>query len=333
MAMNLIPGIHHITAIAGDPQRNIDFYTGLLGLRLVKVTVNFDDPEAYHLYYGDGHGRPGTILTFFAWPNAQHGRQGNSQVTAASFAVPEDSLAFWTERLAARGTAFEEPPERFGQPLLSFADPDGMHLELVETPRANVLHAWEGSGIPTQFAIHGFHGATLSETGYERTAALLTETMGFQLLGQERNRFRYESIQSRSSHSHPGQAYAGEAGRTIDVICTPAAPEGHVAVGTIHHIAFRTPNDAQQRQWLAKVSGLRYNVSPVMDRIYFHSIYFREPGGILFEIATDCPGFAMDEPVEKLGEALKLPPWLETLRPKIEAALPPIHLQQHKAAP
>jgi glyoxalase family protein len=323
MAITSIAGIHHITAIAGDPQENINFYTGVLGLRLVKVTVNFDDPEAYHLYYGDGHGRPGTILTFFAWPGAQRGRQGNGQVTAASFAVTKDSLTYWTERLAAHGVAFERLPERFGQPVLSFADPDGMRLELVETPLANVIHAWEGRGIPTKFAIHGFHGATLSETGYERTAALLTETMGFRLLSQEQNRFRFESC-----HSH-----AGEAGRTIDVMCTPAAPEGRVAVGTVHHIAFRTPNDAQQSQWLAKISGLRFNVSPVMDRIYFHSIYFREPGGILFEIATDCPGFAIDEPLEKLGSTLKLPPWLETQRPKIEAALPPIHPPLQKATP
>jgi glyoxalase family protein len=328
MAINSIPGIHHITAIAGDPQQNIDFYTGILGLRLAKVTVNFDDPEAYHLYYGDGHGRPGTILTFFVWPGAQRGRQGNSQVTAASFAVPKDSLAFWTERLAARGIVFENLPQRFGQAVLSFTDPDGMRLELVETPLANVIHAWEGGGIPTKFAIHGFHGATLSETGYERTAALLTDTMGFRLVGQEQNRFRYES-----PHSHAGHSQAGEAGRVIDVMCTPAAPEGRVAVGTVHHIAFRTLNDAQQRQWLAKISGLRYNVSPIMDRVYFHSIYYREPGGILFEIATDCPGFAIDEPVERLGQTLQLPPWMEAQRAKIEAALPPVHLPQPKAAP
>jgi glyoxalase family protein len=317
MAVNSILGIHHITAIAGDAQQNIDFYTGVLGLRLVKVTVNFDDPEAYHLYYGDGHGRPGTILTFFAWPGARRGRQGNSQVTAASFAVPKYSLPFWRERLTANGVSFDGIPERFGQPLLSFADPDGMRLELVETSVADASRA-DTSYADTSYAIHGFHGATLSETGYERTAALLTETMGFRLIGHEQNRFRYEPV-----HSHEEGP-----GRIIDVICAPAAPEGRVAVGTIHHIAFRTPDDLQQREWLAELGRLGYNVSPVMDRIYFHSIYFREPGGILFEIATDSPGFAIDEPVEKLGETLKLPPWLEALRPRIEAALPPIHLQQ-----
>jgi catechol 2,3-dioxygenase-like lactoylglutathione lyase family enzyme len=322
MAVSSVLGIHHITAIASDPQQNVDFYTGVLGLRLVKVTVNFDDPEAYHLYYGDGHGRPGTILTFFSWPGARRGRQGNGQVTAASFAVPKDSLAFWRERLGQKAIASAVLPERFGQPVLSFSDPDGMRVELVETPTVDASHFWEGSGIPTEFAVHGFEGATLSETGYERTAALLTETMGFRLLGQEQNRFRYES-----SHSH-----AGKAGRFVDVVCAPAAQEGHVAVGTIHHIAFRTPDDAQQREWLAELGRLSYNASTVMDRVYFHSIYYREPGGILFEIATDSPGFAIDEPVEKLGESLKLPPWLETLRPQIEAALPPIHSRQQKAA-
>ncbi len=331
--MNWIPGIHHITAIAGDPRQNVDFYTGLLGLRLVKVTVNFDDPEAYHLYYGDGHGRPGTILTFFAWPGAQRGRQGNSQVTAASFAVPKDSLVYWTERLAARGIAFEQLPQRFGQRVLSFADGDGMRLELVETRLTNSTHAWDGGGIPTAFAVHGFHGATLSETGYERTAALLTETMGFRLLGQEQNRFRYEAPQANAGRPHAPHSEHSETGRTIDVICTPAGPEGRIAVGTVHHIAFRTPNDAQQCQWLAKIGGLGYNISPVMDRVYFHSIYYREPGGILFEIATDSPGFAVDEPVERLGETLQLPPWMEAQRSRIEAALPPIHLRQQKATP
>jgi len=320
--MKSILGIHHITAIAGDPQQNVDFYTGVLGLRLVKVTVNFDDPEAYHLYYGDGHGRPGTILTFFAWPGARRGRQGNGQVTAASFAVPPGSLAFWRERLEQNAIGSELLPERFGQRVLWFRDVDGMRLELVETLSPDASHSWEGSDVPTEIAIHGFHGATLSEAGYERTAALLTDTMGFRLLGHEQNRFRYEPV-----HSHPGGA-----GRVVDVVCAPTAQEGRVAVGTIHHIAFRTPDDVQQGQWLDQLRQLGYNVSPVMDRIYFHSIYYREPGGILFEIATDSPGFAIDEPVDKLGEALKLPPWLEALRPQIETALPPLERKQRVAS-
>jgi catechol 2,3-dioxygenase-like lactoylglutathione lyase family enzyme len=217
-----ILGIHHVTAIAGDPQQNVDFYTGVLGLRLVKLTVNFDDPEADHFYYGDGHGPPGTILTFFSWPGARRGRPGNGQVTAASFAVPAVSLSFRMKRLSANGIASENQPERFGQPVLSFTDPDGLHLELVGTPGADAVHVWQGSGVPPEFAVHGFHGATLSETGYEQTTSLLTQTMGFRLLGQEQNRFRYESTRSHS----------GVPGRTLDVVCAPAAPDGRVAVRT-----------------------------------------------------------------------------------------------------
>ena len=306
-----ILGIHHITAIAGDPQRNIDFYTGLLGLRLVKVTVNFDDPGSYHFYYGDGQGNPGTILTFFAWPGAWQGRRGNGQVTATSFAAPQGSLAFWREHLSANGISFDGPIERFAQNVISFADEDGLRLELIETAATDPAHAWTGSGVPSEFAIRGFHSATLSETGYQRTAALLTEQMGFRLIVQEQNRFRYEVAD-------------GGAGKIADVVCAPDGQEGRVAAGTVHHIAWRTADDTQQREWLAEVSRLGYNVSPVMDRVYFHSIYFREPGGILFEIATDSPGFAVDESLERLGSGLALPPWLEPQRDRIEAALQPI---------
>ena len=309
-----ILGIHHITAIAGDPQRNIDFYTGLLGLRLVKVTVNFDDPSSYHFYYGDGQGNPGTILTFFAWPGAWQGRRGNGQVTATSFAVPQGSLAFWRERLTAKRASFDGPVERFGQKTISFADDDGLRLDLVETAATDAARVWTGSSVPPEFAIRGFHSATLSETGYQRTATLLTEQMDFRLLGQEQNRFRYEVSD-------------GGASKTVDVVCAPGGQEGRVAAGTVHHIAWRTADDVQQREWLAEVGRLGYNVSPVMDRVYFHSIYFREPGGILFEIATDSPGFAVDEPLDKLGSTLALPPWLEPQRSRIEAALQPIQLQ------
>ncbi len=316
-----ILGIHHITAIAGDPQQNIDFYTDLLGLRLVKVTVNFDDPGSYHFYYGDGRGSPGTILTFFAWPGARRGRQGNSQVTAVSFAIPKGSMQFWLDRFAAEGVEFDAPHERFKEHVLPFADHDGLRLELVETPVTDAAHAWVGGSVSLEFAIRGFHSATLSETGYERTAALLKETMGFRAAGQEQNRFRYEVGE-------------GGASKTVDVICAPGGTEGRVAVGTVHHIAWRTGDDAQQGEWLGEIGRLGYNVSPVMDRVYFHSIYYREPGGILFEIATDPPGFAIDEPLEKLGSGLMLPPWLERQRSKIEVVLPAIkpHRREQKAS-
>lgn len=306
-----ILGIHHITAIADDPQTNIDFYTGVLGLRLVKVTVNFDDPGNYHLYYGDGHGSPGTILTFFAWPGARAGRHGNSQVTAASFAIPKGAAKYWTERFAAAEIEFERPPDRFRESVIQFKDKDGMRLELIETAGIDSSHMWTGSAVAPEARIAGFHSATLSETGYERTADLLTKTMGFRLVGQEQNRFRYEVA-------------GGGASKTVDLICAPGGVEGRVAVGTVHHIAWRTADDAQQAEWLGELSRLGYNLSPVMDRIYFHSIYYREPGGILFEIATDQPGFAVDEAPESLGNGLKLPPWLESHRPRIETALPPI---------
>jgi glyoxalase family protein len=307
-----ILGIHHITAIADDPQRNVDFYAGVLGLRLVKVTVNFDDPNSYHLYYGDGCGHAGTILTFFAWPGAHRGRRGNSQVTATSFAIPQGSTQFWLDRFAAKAVDFGNPETRFGQAVIPFSDHDGTYLELIETPATDSSHIWRENDVPPENAISGFHSATLSQTGYERTADLLTRTMGFRLVSQEQNRFRYEVTN-------------GGPGRTVDLICAPGGTEGRVAVGTVHHIAWRTADDAQQLEWLGELNRLGYNLSPVMDRVYFHSIYYREPGGILFEIATDPPGFSVDEPVEKLGSALKLPPWLEQHRQRIEAALPKIH--------
>ena len=306
-----IPGIHHITAIAGDPEKNIAFYTGVLGLRLVKITVNFDDPGSYHFYYGDGRGTPGTILTFFTWPQARRGRIGNGQVTATSFAVPAVSLGFWAERLKGAGVETGPLVERFGETVLPFSDPDGVRLELVGTAQLGASLTWEAGGVPGEFAIAGFHGATLSETGYERTAALLTETMGFRLAAEEQNRFRYETA-------------GGGATRTVDVVCAPGGVDGRVAVGTVHHIAWRTPDDAEEAEWRAGLSGLGYNVSPVMDRVYFHSIYYREPGGVLFEIATDVPGFTADEPVESLGATLRLPPWLEASRARIEEALPAV---------
>jgi glyoxalase family protein len=308
-----ILGIHHITAIAGHPQANIDFYVGLLGLRLIKLTVNFDDPGTYHLYYGDGVGHPGTILTFFPWPAAPRGRHGTGQVTQTAFAIPAAAIDYWKERLTSHKVAFQGPVERFGEQAISFTDPDGMVVELVAAARVSGDRAYQAGPVPLQYAIHGFHSATLSEEGYQKTAALLTGILGFELLRQEGNRFRY-AIGS------------GEPGGMLDVICAPEERRGSVLVGTVHHIAFRTPDDQQQREWLAEITRQGYNASPVMDRKYFHSIYFREPGGILFEIATDPPGFSVDESMEELGSKLVLPPWLEPSRARLEAVLPPLRL-------
>ena len=315
-----ILGIHHVTAIASDPQRNLDFYTGALGLRLVKLTVNYDDPQTYHFYYGDGHGHPGTILTFFPWPGAKKGHHGNGQVSVTAFSVPEGSLSFWAKRLTEHGVEFEGPQARFEEQVLAFADPDGLRLELVagRSP-VNPERGWQAGPISLEYAIHGFHSATLAEEGYERTAFLLTDTMGFRLVQQQGNRFRYA-------------VGSGDAACLVDVVCTPAGRMGRIAAGTVHHIAWRTADDPQEGEWRQEISRLGYNVSPVMDRKYFHSIYFREPGGVLFEIATDQPGFAVDEAPESLGTRLVLPDWLESQRSRIETRLPPLRLSKAQPA-
>lgn len=310
-----IPGIHHVTAVAGDPQQNVDFYAGVLGLRLVKITVDFDEPDTFHFYYGDDLGRPGSVITFFATPDASAtpGRRGTGQVTTTSFSVPEGVLGYWRERFRAHGVACEEPSARFDEEALVFTDPDGLELELVSRTGGDERAPWHAGPIPEDRAIRGLYGATLCEAGYERTARLLTETMGFRQVAEQDNRFRFETG-------------AGGPGAIVDVLCRPEAPPGQVAAGTVHHIAWRTPDDAHEQAWQARLADLGYDVSPVMDRNYFHSIYFREPGGILFEIATDGPGFTADETPERLGSGLKLPAFLEERRPVIEARLPALRL-------
>jgi len=308
-----VEGLHHVTAIAGEPQRNINFYTGVLGLRLVKLTVNFDDPTTYHLYYGDGQGHPGTILTFFPWPAAPRGRIGTGQLTTASFAVPEKSLPYWRERLQKRSTACEHARSDFGEEVLLLRDPDDLQIELVSTPHATTDRLWGRGLVPPEHAIRGFHHVTLSENGYERTASLLTETLGFTQIEKYGNRFRYAVAN-------------GSPSTIVDLVCAPEGRPGRVAVGTVHHVAWRTASSAEQVQWRETLSKRDYDVTPIIDRRYFHSIYFREPGGVLFEIATDPPGFATDETVERLGTSLKLPPWLEAARPELEQLLPAVEL-------
>ncbi len=308
-----ILGIHHITAIAGDPQTNLDFYAGVLGLKLVKLTVNFDDPSTYHLYYGDGTGHPGTILTFFPWPSAPKGRRGAGQVTETSFAIPEGAMDFWTARLTAHAIGFDGPFDRFGEKVIAFSDPDGMRVELIASVTAPLGRAYERGSVPLEFAIRGFHSATLTENNHAPTAKLISDVMGFRLIAQDGNRRRYA-------------AESGEPARIVDVLEVPNERQGRVLVGSVHHIAWRTPDDAQQSEWLTELSRQRYGVSPVMDRKYFHSIYYREPGNILFEIATDPPGFAIDEPADRLGSHLVLPAWLEPERARLEAVLPPLTL-------
>jgi len=309
-------GLHHITAIAGDPQRNLDFYTGVLGLRLVKLTVNFDDPGTYHFYYGDGVGNPGTILTFFPFLGSPKGRPGTGQASAIAFAIPKVSADYWTQRLTARGIMVSDRTARFDEQVIAFNDPDGLPLELIlrDVPAASDPAAqWVSNSVPAAHALRGFDQVTLSVIGYERTAHLLTDVMHFQPIGSENDRYRYTTGR-------------GESGTIVDVLCQPEARRGTVAVGSVHHIAWRTPDDDQQAVWHTLLAEQQLNVTPVQDRQYFNSIYFREPGGVLFEIATDPPGFATDETVATLGTSLKLPQWLEAQRPLIERMLPPLRL-------
>jgi glyoxalase family protein len=286
----------------------------VLGLRLVKLTVNFDDPGSYHLYYGDDLGRPGTIMTFFAWHGAYRGRVGPPQATATSFVVPESALEFWVERLGRHGVQARPGVTRFGEQVLSFTDPDAMAIEIVAAKEPGGQIPSRGP-VPAEAAIRGFHGVTLSEEGYENTARLLTEVMGFRSDGSEGNRFRY-------------RATTGEFASVVDLLCVPDGRHGGMGAGVVHHVAFRTPDDEQQLQWRAEIVRLGFNVSPVMDRTYFHSIYFREPGGVLFEIATDSPGFTADEVAEQLGTRLMLPPWLEPERARLEKTLPGLRLPE-----
>lgn len=307
------PGLHHVTAIAADAQLNLDFYTGLLGLRLVKRTVNFDDPGSYHLYYGDERGTPGTLLTFFIWPGAGRVRQGTRQAYDTMLAVPRGSLPRWTRRLAEAGVQARPAAPRFAEAALQVQDPDGMRLELVETDRGDPRwRAWDAAA-PGDLAVLGVYGVALAVEAHTRTAAALERDLGMKPMATEGTRFRFA-------------AGAGGPGGVIDVLCMPDAPRGGVGPGAVHHVALRAPGDADQAGLLARLREGDVNVSPIMDRTYFRSIYFREPGGVLLEVATDAPGFAVDEPPERLGQRLCLPAFAEPSRAEIVRALPPLRL-------
>jgi catechol 2,3-dioxygenase-like lactoylglutathione lyase family enzyme len=310
-------GIHHVTAISGAPQRNVDFYAGTLGLRLVKKTVNFDDPETYHLYYGDGAGSPGTIMTFFPWAHAPGGRIGRGQLVVTSFSVPTASLGYWTERLVEKGVRFERPRDRFGDTVLTFEDPDRLRIELVAAEDGRP--GWSGGPVQAEHSVRGFHHVALAVEATDRTAGLMTDTLGFWQVNEAEGRIRLS-------------AGEGGPGDLVDVVNAAGFPQGSMGVGTVHHVAFRVPDEETQLAVRAEVSALGYSVTPVLDRNYFRSIYFREPGGVLFEIATDPPGFAVDEDPEHLGEDLKLPPWLETRRDRLEEVLPSLHVPVGESA-
>lgn len=304
-------GLHHITAIAGDPVANVGFYRDLLGLRLIKRTVNFDDPSTYHLYFGDRTGTPGTAMTFFPWGDLPSGRAGAGMVVATAFAVSPGALAFWKARLDERGISWSALPERFGEPGIRFSDPDGLVLELLETASPISADPWTAEKIPPEAAIRGFHSATGLVREQAGTAAVLKDLLGARETGREGNRIRY--------------AFGdGGPGRRMDLVVDPEAPRPLQGKGTVHHIAYGVPDDPGQQALRTELVEARLQVSPVMDRNYFHSIYFREPSGMLFEVATDGPGFAVDEPEERLGATLMLPAQYEPHRAEIERRLPPL---------
>jgi len=308
-------GIHHITAIAGDPQHTVEFYAEILGLRLVKQTVNYDDPGTYHLYFGDALGRPGTILTFFPWPGAPRGRHGVGQAAAVSFSIPAHALGFWEDHLRSHAVTVERLESLFDEPILVFEDPDGLQLELVADPRETLGQSWAAAPVPVAQAIRGFHSVALLEHAYEDTEAVLTQVLGFRLVRSVGHRRRY---------------VVGDGGLAcwVDIVNAPDAPPGRVAAGTVHHVAWRTPDEETQQGWRRKILEEGLSVTPVRDRRYFRSIYFREPGGVLFEIATDDPGFAVDESPDALGAQLRLPPWLEPEREALTARLPRLRVPQ-----
>ena len=309
-----IPGLHHVTAIASDPQRNLDFYVGLLGLRFVKRTVNFDDPGTYHFYFGDRRGAPGTILTFFPWPGARRGKRGTGQVEATAFAISPNSITYWLERFKEHHVAAEKTSMRFGEEVIRLVDPDGLLIELIASSSPSQIEPWPESPVSHEHMLRGFHSVSAALEGYERTARLLTDSFGYRLIEESGKRFRFASRDDAAP------------GRIVDLLCLPDTRMGRISAGSVHHIAFRAKDEAEQVQWREHLVDLGYDVTPVIDRTYFHSIYFREPGGVLFEIATEPPGFALDEKLDELGTHLRLPLWMESARSQIEQVLPPIQL-------
>ncbi len=318
--MQPIQGIHHITAIAGDPQANIDFYHTLLGQRLIKKTVNFDDPGTYHFYFGDETGTPGTILTFFPWRGAVRGRRGNGEVAATAYTIRPGSVDYWLKRLADHGVTPGERQKRFGADVLPFQDADGMIVEFIVDDGPAAVDLWDEGPIPGEHALRGFHGATLWVADAAATAGLLTHSLGYTFAGREGQRSRF-------------QAAGDGIGRFIDLLERPGEPHGRLGAGSVHHIALRTVDDEEQAEYLAALRQSGQQVTPVQDRQYFHSIYFREPAGVLLEIATDAPGFLYDEPAAELGTHLKLPPWLEARRAQISERLPAVRTSPVSQSP
>ena len=304
-----ILGLHHITAIAGEAKRNFNFYTRILGLRLVKKTVNFDDPTTYHLYYGDKAGTPGTILTFFPWEGIETGRRGASQVTEIGYSIPDTSFDFWLKRFETHNIIYNKVSQKFGERYLTFIDPDGLKLELTASKYPDNRLPWETQEVPAEHATKGFHHITITTNKIQPTANVLTNIFGYRLLESQVNRFRYitDSV---------------EQANIVDIVEVPAEKAGHIAGGSVHHVAFRVKDDQVLMNFREKIEAAGFNITEKIDRNYFYSLYFREPGGVLFELATDNPGFAVDEMADQLGSALKLPEQYEKDREAISHQLP-----------
>jgi len=306
---NKILGLHHITAIAGDPQRNYDFYTKVLGLRMLKKTVNFDDPQTYHFYFGDGVGTPGSILTFFPWPGVKQGENAAGMATGIGYSVPEGSLEFWKERFEKFNVPHNGSSKKFGEDFLAFQDPDGLKLELIVPENKDVRRPWETTDVKAKVAIKGFHNVTLTLKDHKATAEILTDVFGYELVGIENNLYRFKTN-------------AVENAAIVDILEDPKAGRGQNAGGTNHHVAFRVKDEKMLMAFREKVMQKGLQITEKINRDYFFSLYFREPGGVLFEIATDNPGFATDETVEELGSSLQLPDRYKRARAQIEKALP-----------
>ncbi len=305
-------GIHHVTAIAGPARRNLDFYSRVLGLRLVKKTVNFDDPGTYHFYFGDEVGSPGTILTFFPWEHVAPGRLGVGETQETVFRVPEGAIGYWINRFVDKGVAHDAPGKRFGESILSFRDPDGMRLALVGVAGIQSEPAWASGEVPAEAAIRGFHSVNLLLKDAAPTGAILTDVLGFSEIGREEGLVRFK---------------AGDTaiGGIVDLHAAGSFLPGHMGAGSVHHIAFRAADDAEEFAMVRKLAeNHNIHTTEQKDRNYFRSVYFREPGHVLFEIATDVPGFAIDEPLASLGQSLRLPPQYETRRSEIEQVLPAV---------
>lgn len=312
--IHAVHGLHHVTAICGPAQENLDFYAGVLGMRLVKRTVNQDDPGTYHLFYADAEGHPGTDLTFFPWANMPPGREGHGTAPEVSLAVLPGALDYWYPRLEQYGTVLEGITTRFGERTLAFRDPHGMQVALVEgsSVASRVFTPWEESSVPVPQQVRGLHGARVLERDREATTSFIAETMGFRLLASEDGWERW-AVED------------GGSGEWLDVGAAPEARRGAWGVGSIHHLAFRVEDDVEEMAIREQVA-VRSHPTQMIDRFWFHSVYFKEPGGVLFELATEGPGFTTDEEVARLGEKLVLPPWLEPRRAGIEAQLPPLTL-------